>query len=582
MASAAEEPQSLALAFFLWQRIRQLGVQSIMGVPGDMNLELLDYIDDVEGLNWVGNANELNAAYAADGYCRVKGTPGVLVTTMGVGELSALNGVAGAYTEQVKLIHVVGTTATETQEKRAMIHHSLGSNPDHRVYDKISTHVRATHCWLDNIATAPHEIDRVLRECYLQSLPVYIFVPMDFVHTCIPASFLDRPVDLLPKVDTTSFEAAAQTVLSRLHAAKAPTIVVDALVARFGATTVARQLVDLIQIPTFSTPMGKSIVDESRSYYYGVYNGSVSHPGIASSIEEKSDLVLDLGPCLSDSNTGGHSRNIKEKNYISVAATHVTAGNKTYDGVPLVHFLTSLVEALQSHPLAPVPSLQLPPEVVPTDLEAEHITQSWIWRRIGKMVRPGDILLAESGTAQFGFSDAVFPTQVQYLTQIYFGSIGYSVPACFGAALAQKESGSAGRTILVVGDGSLQLTVQEIGTMIKLGMKNVIIIVINNGGYTIERAIHGAEKAYNDIATWDHQLLLSVFGLKDGRVNSQRVASKAAFEEVINSPTYTDLQSIQVLEVMMEKMDLPWRLKAQIDLINVRNAAAMAIAPPVS
>lgn len=52
---------------------------------------------------------------------------------MGVGELSALNGVAGAYTEQVKLIHIVGTTATHVQAKRLMIHHSLGPNPDHKV-----------------------------------------------------------------------------------------------------------------------------------------------------------------------------------------------------------------------------------------------------------------------------------------------------------------------------------------------------------------------------------------------------------------------------------------------------------------
>jgi pyruvate decarboxylase len=52
---------------------------------------------------------------------------------MGVGELSALNGVAGAYTEQVKVIHIVGTTSTLAQSKRLMIHHNLGPNPDHKV-----------------------------------------------------------------------------------------------------------------------------------------------------------------------------------------------------------------------------------------------------------------------------------------------------------------------------------------------------------------------------------------------------------------------------------------------------------------
>lgn len=91
------------------------------------------------------------------------------------------------------------------------------------------------------------------------------------------------------------------------------------------------------------------------------------------------------------------------------------------------------------------------------------------------MTKPGDIVIGESGTAQFGFSDAHFASGVQYITQLYFGSIGYSVPAAFGAAVAQAESGRPGRTILVVGDGSLQLTVQEIGTMVKLGLKNVLM-----------------------------------------------------------------------------------------------------------
>lgn len=107
-------------------------------------------------------------------------TINTVVTTMGVGELSALNGIAGAYTEQVKVIHIVGTTPMAAHEKRLMIHHCLGPSPDHKVntsslghgrlpltqlnlnrkvYEKISQHVRAAHCWLDNPATAAKEID---------------------------------------------------------------------------------------------------------------------------------------------------------------------------------------------------------------------------------------------------------------------------------------------------------------------------------------------------------------------------------------------------------------------------------------
>ncbi|KAJ0422897.1 thiamine diphosphate-binding protein [Aspergillus carlsbadensis] len=587
------DTSTIPLAGYLWQRIRQLGVQCVMGVPGDMNLELLDYIDGVEGLSWHGNANELNAAYAADGYSRVKGSPGVLVTTMGVGELSALNGVAGAYTENVKLIHIVGTTGTRAQRARAMIHHCLGVDPDHRVYSEISESVRVAHCWLDDARTAPGEVDRVIRECYIHSRPVYIFIPMDFVHVPVPASLLNEPVNLTPKTNPEACTSAINAVIKKLETSSAPAIIVDALVHRFGAADIMNRLLDQLQIPTFTTPMGKSIVSEDKSYFYGVYNGQVSLPGVARAVEEESDLVIDVGFVHSDSNTGGHSRRTLSKDRsILVAGDYVQVGHARYEGVYLVEFLTRLSQTLSpspsplNHPPRHQRSIPLPAPRLATDAESSQITQSWIWKRIGSMALPGDIIIGESGTAQFGFSDATFAAGVRYITQIYFGSIGYSVPACFGAAVAQREvegegegegecrdkGGRKGRTILVVGDGSLQLTVQEIGTMVKMGLRNVIIMVINNSGYTIERAIHGPEQGYNDIAPWNHQLLLSAFGDKNGEVNSRVVDTKDGFEEVISSSEYTDLDSIQLLEVMMDKMDVPWRLQAQIDLINERNA----------
>ena len=108
-------------------------LRKIQGVPGDFNLELLDYIYDVPGLDLVCNANELNSAYAADGYARVKGVPGVFVTTHGVGELSALNGVMGSLSERIRVIHVVGQTPKPHQEGHKMIHHSVGTHADHQV-----------------------------------------------------------------------------------------------------------------------------------------------------------------------------------------------------------------------------------------------------------------------------------------------------------------------------------------------------------------------------------------------------------------------------------------------------------------
>ena len=81
------------MATYLFTRLKQMCIDSVHGVPGDFNLVALDYLPDC-GLSWVGNCNELNAGYAADGYARIKGMSAVF-TTFGVGELSLLNAIAG-------------------------------------------------------------------------------------------------------------------------------------------------------------------------------------------------------------------------------------------------------------------------------------------------------------------------------------------------------------------------------------------------------------------------------------------------------------------------------------------------------
>lgn len=110
---------------YLLDRLSELGIEHIFGVPGDYNLAFLDDVVAHEKLEWVGNCNELNAAYLADGYARIKGIA-ALITTFGVGELSAINGVAGSYAENVPVIKITGTPPTTVMENGALVHHTLG------------------------------------------------------------------------------------------------------------------------------------------------------------------------------------------------------------------------------------------------------------------------------------------------------------------------------------------------------------------------------------------------------------------------------------------------------------------------
>lgn len=281
----------ITLGRYMWERIHQLGVDTIFGVPGDFNLQFLDSIFHVRGLKWLGNQNELNAAYAADGYARVKGVPGCLVTTHGVGELSALNGIAGSMSEHVKVIHVVGQTTRPMQTNHMMIHHSIGNKPDHQVYNRASEGLRYAAAELWDVESAPGEIDRVLRECWVKSGPVYIFLPLDLSAELVDAKLLERRLDVEPGVDGEAQKTAVEAIMEALKTSKLPSVLIDAWTQRFGAAEEANQVVKKLNVPFYSANMGKGVVDETEEMYVGVWNGEVSTPGLKE-VAKAADLVV--------------------------------------------------------------------------------------------------------------------------------------------------------------------------------------------------------------------------------------------------------------------------------------------------
>ena len=105
--------------------------------------------------------------------------------------------------------------------------------------------------------------------------------------------------------------------------------------------------------------------------------------------------------------------------------------------------------------------------------QGQVISHDWLWPRVGQWMQPDDIVITETGTANFGIWETKFPKGVTALSQVLWGSIGYSVGACQGAALAAKETGNR-RTILFVGDGSFELTAQEVSTMIRHDLKPIM------------------------------------------------------------------------------------------------------------
>ena len=169
-------PRITTVAGYLLTRLAEAGLASVFGVPGDYNLPILDAIAGRPDLAWIGMATEQGAGYAADSYARLRGI-GALVTTFGVGELSALNAIAGAYAESVPVVHIVGTPALAARTSGVTLHHNLPGR-DYGHFARMAAEVTAAQADL-RPDTAPEEIDRVLATALRTSRPVYLTIPAD-------------------------------------------------------------------------------------------------------------------------------------------------------------------------------------------------------------------------------------------------------------------------------------------------------------------------------------------------------------------------------------------------------------------
>jgi pyruvate decarboxylase len=215
--------------------------------------------------------------------------------------------------------------------------------------------------------------------------------------------------------------------------------------------------------------------------------------------------------------------------------------------------------------------IQLPAFVNQVPKEDGHvISHSWLWPRLGYFFQPKDVIVTETGTANFGILDVPLPGGATLVSQILWGSIGWSVGSCLGAALAARDVGMQ-RVILFVGDGSLQLTVQELSPMIRKGLKP-IIFVLNNKGYSIERYIHGKHRKYNDIANWKWTSLLDV--LNDDtkyETASYAVTTKKELSDLLDDSSFASANKMQLVEVLMDAFDAPEPLIRQAELTGKGN-----------
>ena len=257
---------------FLLRRLHELGLAHVFGVAGDFNLELLEQMESAASPKWVGCCNELNAAYAADGYARTGGLS-ALITTYGVGELSALCGVAGAYSEHLPIVSISGAPPLSEIERKGLLHHTAGDgNFENMMECSRQFSVAQARLTPQN---AVSEIDRCLRACVLQKQPVYLQLPSDLAHIRIETPA--EPLDIQFSSDREMLDDFVSAAEQQLTSATSVVLLVDADVARFGAADRVRELANKIGASIAVMGTAKGAIDETDPNYIGVYGGAFSN-----------------------------------------------------------------------------------------------------------------------------------------------------------------------------------------------------------------------------------------------------------------------------------------------------------------
>jgi indolepyruvate decarboxylase len=520
------------LAHALLQGLRDHGAREIFGIPGDFVLPFFKVIEESGILPHFTLSHEPAVGFAADAAARYHLGLGVAVVTYGAGAFNVANATAGAYAERSPVVVISGAPGAGERASGFLLHHQARSVDSQLA---VFREITCDQAVLDDPATAPAEIARVLRSARERSLPVYIEFPRDMV-----AVEVDK-VPVLPRraSDAEALEECADEILDKLSAAKAPAIVVDVEVRRFGAEEGVAALAKKLGIPVVTTFMGRGLLENAPDVLAGTYMGAAGHADITKLIDDADALLL-LGVILSDTNFALSGRTLDPRRTIHAFDRSVRIGHHVYPNLALDDLVNALVARTK---LIAAGGRQRPrssngfprglkaddASIVPSDI-ATAIND--LFDRHGKMPMTADI------------GDCLFTAMEIENTALaapgYYAGMGFGVPGGIGVA-----AGTGRRPLILVGDGAFQMTGWELGNCRRYGL-DPIVVLFNNASWEMLRAFQ-PESKFNDLSDWNFAAIAPSLGGHGERV-STRSELAAALERAIGRRGQFSL-----VEVMMER-----------------------------
>ncbi len=521
--------QTYTVGNYLAKRLEHIGLKHYFMVPGDYNLMLLDQLLWNKNIQQIACCNELNAAYAAEGYARVNGA-GAVIVTYNVGAFSALNGVAGAYAENLPVIFVSGSYNTNDPNANHYLHHTLGTNNYSYQYEMMQ-HVTCEAVRILHAEDAPYLIDRAIHAALRERKPAYIEIPCNLANQPCSEPTPYETLKPFDRSDAKNLAVAVEAASALINSSQKPVLLAGSRLRPFGAIDAFRELAEALGCAVAVMPDAKGFFPEEHPQFVGIYWGSVSSPGCDFVVDE-ADLIIAGGAMYNDYSTVGWAAQPQQERTINVDPRYIRLPTVEFTGVQLADFFQSLAKNVHKNNATVVHYRNEAKNASEASPQAEdstaRLTRVEMVHQIQDYLDAKTTLLVESGDAWFNGEYMRLPDGARFEIEMQWGSIGWSVGASFGYALG-LEPGR--RLVSMIGDGSFQLTAQEVANMIRYGL-NITIFLINNHGYVIETAIH--DGPYNYYKNWDYAALMQVWNAGEGHGLGLKATTAGELAEAIN------------------------------------------------
>ena len=522
----------LNLAEHLLKALQAYGVKEIFGIPGDFALPLFKVIEESGILPLYTLSHEPAVGFAADAAARFHTRPSVAAVTYGAGALNMVNPVAAAYAEKSPVIVISGGPGRADKSTGLLVHHQARQlNSQVQVYREVT----CDQAVLEDTAQAPAQIARVLRNCIIESRPVYIEVPRDQVfEPCDPVPVLPLTSDC----DADALDACTGEIIEALGQATSPVLMVGVEIRRYGLEREVALLSRKLGIPVVTTFMGKGLLAGQPVDLRGTYMGIAGEQSLTGLVESSDGLFL-LGVLLSDTNFGISEKKIDLRKTVLACDGSVSLGFHVYPDIPLQELVLALNGKLPDRPQREVARFEHPKGLALTD---EPITPTDIATAVNDMFhRYGALpIAADMGDCLFTAMDMEY---TELVAPGYYATMGYGVPSGLGVQAATGR-----RPLILVGDGAFQMTGMELLNCRRYGW-NPIVLVFNNSSWEMLRAFQ-PESAFNDLDKLDYAALANALG-GNGQAVSTKRELHAALDRAFGDETCFQLIDISLARGLM-------------------------------